>query len=126
MNETKNATRHAEFEAIDVALSWINDNQHGDFVKVFAKTEVWVNVEPCIQCASALQMLGFIKVFYGCANERFGGCGSVLDVCATDFRFPKFQLVGGIRAEEAISLLKEFYRAENPNAPCPKSKLGRK
>ena len=126
MNETKNATRHAELEAIDVALHWINENESGDYKRIFCKTEVWVNVEPCIQCASALQMLGFIKVFYGAANDRFGGCGSVLDVCRSDDRFAPFELVGDIRSEEAISLLKDFYRGENPNAPCPKSKAGRK
>jgi len=126
VNETKNATRHAELEAIDVALHWINENESGDYKRIFCKTEVWVNVEPCIQCASALQMLGFIKVFYGAANDRFGGCGSVLDVCRSDDRFAPFELVGDIRSEEAISLLKDFYRGENPNAPCPKSKAGRK
>ena len=128
VNETKNATRHAELEAIDGALMWIEKNKNyvGDYAQVFAKTEVWVNVEPCIQCAGALQMLGFARVFYGCANERFGGCGSVLDVCKADQRFPPLQLKGGIRADEAIELLKDFYRCENPNAPNPKSKEGRK
>lgn len=93
---------------------------------MFRRTEVWVNVEPCIQCAGALQILGFARVFYGCANERFGGCGSVLDVCRTDKRFPPLEILGGIRAEEAIDLLKDFYRCENPNAPNPKPKIGRK
>lgn len=127
MNETKNATRHAELEAIDSALLWIETNRSGtNYTEVFAKTEVWVNVEPCIQCAGALQMLGIARVFYGCANERFGGCGSVLDVCERDRRFPPFQVQGGIRADEAIDLLKQFYRCENPNAPNPMSKEGRK
>ena len=31
-------------------------------------------------CASALRQMGIKQVFYGCANERFGGCGSVLGV----------------------------------------------
>ena len=31
-------------------------------------------------CASALRQMGIKRVFYGCANERFGGCGSVLEV----------------------------------------------
>lgn len=126
VNETKNATRHAEFEAIDSALLWIEKNKIESYAQVFAKTDVWVNVEPCIQCAGALQMLGFARVYYGCANERFGGCGSVLDVCAKDQRFRPLELHGGIRSNEAIQLLKEFYRCENPNAPNPKSKEGRK
>lgn len=71
-------------------------------------------------------MLGFGSVFYGCANERFGGCGSVLNVSGIDERFQSLRIEGGIRADEAIELLKEFYRCENPNAPNPKSKEGRK
>lgn len=127
VNETKNATRHAELEAVDSALLWIEKNQSiSDHTQVFPETEVWVNVEPCIQCAGALQMLGFSRIFYGCSNERFGGCGSVLDVCKIDTRFQPFLVQGGIRAEEAIDLLKTFYRCENPNAPNPKSKEGRK
>jgi tRNA(Arg) A34 adenosine deaminase TadA len=45
-----------------------------------ADTTLYVTVEPCIMCASALRQMGIKRVFYGCANERFGGCGSVLGV----------------------------------------------
>ena len=31
-------------------------------------------------CASALRQMGIQEVYYGCGNERFGGCGSVLGV----------------------------------------------
>ena len=31
-------------------------------------------------CASALRQMGIKEVYYGCGNERFGGCGSVLGV----------------------------------------------
>ena len=36
--------------------------------------------EPCIMCAAALSLLRLQRVVFGCANERFGGCGSVLAV----------------------------------------------
>lgn len=29
-------------------------------------------------CASALRQLGIKEVFYGCENERFGGCRGVI------------------------------------------------
>ena len=38
--------------------------------------------EPCIMCAGALSLLRLRRVVYGCANDRFGGCGSVLAVHA--------------------------------------------
>ena len=33
-----------------------------------------------MMCASALRQMGIKEVFYGCENEKFGGCGSVLGV----------------------------------------------
>lgn len=41
---------------------------------------LYVTVEPCIMCASALRQLGIHEVYCGCLNERFGGCGGVLGV----------------------------------------------
>ncbi len=31
-------------------------------------------------CAGALSLLGFGRVYYGCSNDRFGGCGSILPI----------------------------------------------
>lgn len=31
-------------------------------------------------CSSALRQLGIREVYFGCGNDRFGGCGSVLGV----------------------------------------------
>jgi tRNA(Arg) A34 adenosine deaminase TadA len=47
---------------------------------IFKTTDLYVTVEPCIMCASALRQLEVKRVFFGCANQRFGGCGSVLNV----------------------------------------------
>jgi tRNA-specific adenosine deaminase 2 len=68
-------------------------------------------------CASALARLGVSAVYYGCSNEKFGGCGSVGPSLLQD-RVSTVR--GGIRAEEAVRLLKGFYDQENPFAPCPK------
>ena len=104
--------------------------------------DVYVNVEPCIQCCAALLHLGPPRaVFYGCANDRFGGCGSVINVpellgfhnleeCSQKSKPcidpDKCILIsGGHRSEEAIELLKTFYKGENLNAPIDKRKSAR-
>lgn len=73
------ATRHAELEAIDAILS---DKELTPRISAYplATTTLYVTVEPCIMCASALRQMGIKAVFYGCGNDRFGGCGSVLGV----------------------------------------------
>ncbi|KAK2703277.1 tRNA-specific adenosine deaminase 2-like [Artemia franciscana] len=119
VNETKNATRHAEMICIDQVVSYCQQ-KNLDIGEVFKNVDVWVTVEPCIMCASALQQLKIRSVYYGCSNDRFGGCGSVLDVASVSDSFPN--VVKGLRELEAINLLKDFYKGENPNAPNPKRK----
>lgn len=84
VNETKNATRHAELVAIDQVKLW-SENRGLCFEDVVRNCHLYVTVEPCIMCASALRYLHVSKVVFGCANERFGGCGSILNVHTDDY-----------------------------------------
>jgi len=78
------ATRHAELEAIDDILSnpslTPQDATVSGYPYLLKDTILYVTVEPCIMCASALRQLGIREVYYGCENGKFGGCGSVLGV----------------------------------------------
>ncbi|KAI0366199.1 tRNA specific adenosine deaminase [Pilatotrama ljubarskyi] len=146
-NQLRNATRHAELEAIDEILA---DKQLTPSVTAYplSETTLYVTVEPCIMCASALRQMGIKEVFYGCDNDRFGGCGSVLGVNNASARFyfsvaayrrnalthryslphpkhPGYRAVGGYLRDEAIMILRRFYITENTNAPVPKSKANR-
>ena len=171
VNKRKNPTAHAEI----VCIEEINREHDEEF---FRDAVVYVNCEPCIMCASALQQLKVKGIFYGCSNPRFGGCGSVLDVvrsgdqircgqiddaeaCGGEAQQSKTEascsdakqgeteasgseaeqskspsgneaqqskcpfVSSGHREEEAIALLKEFYKGENPNAPEEKRKPAR-
>ena len=76
VNETRNATRHAEINAVDTV------EQHAAVTgeqscSIYPRLSVYCNVEPCIMCAAALARLWVAAVYYGCSNEKFGGCGSV-------------------------------------------------
>uniref|UniRef100_A0A8B9Q5T5 CMP/dCMP-type deaminase domain-containing protein n=1 Tax=Apteryx owenii TaxID=8824 RepID=A0A8B9Q5T5_APTOW len=83
VNETKNATRHAEMVAIDRVLEWCQQSNKV-YEEVFPKTVLYVTVEPCIMCAAALRLMSILWLIYGCQNERFGGCGSVLNIASGD------------------------------------------
>ncbi|EIM85498.1 cytidine deaminase-like protein [Stereum hirsutum FP-91666 SS1] len=125
-NELRNATRHAELEAIDAILADpVLTPEHKPYP--LSDTVLYVTVEPCIMCASALRQMGIKEVFYGCANERFGGCGSVLGVNAglVHPKHPAYKATAGYCREEAIMVLRRFYITENTNAPAPKSKSNR-
>ena len=136
VNITKNATRHGEMIAIDQVKRYceLNGLRYRD---VFRECSLYVTVEPCIMCAAALRLLYIPKVVYGCANERFGGCGSILNVHSDIYDGTPtessngdplpgkpFDSLSGIYAEHAIDLLQRFYLQTNPNAPSPKIKKG--
>jgi tRNA-specific adenosine deaminase 2 len=57
-------------------------------------------------------------VYYGCPNDKFGGCGSILSLhlgSEEAQRGKGYKCRGGIMAEEAVSLFKCFYEQGNPN-----------
>lgn len=113
VNDSSNATRHAEFECMDMVLEYCSKNglKHEE---VFPLVSVVVTVEPCIMCAASLYEFGVKEIIYGCENDRFGG-KTVVDV--SEFYEKDISITGGIRSDEAMALLKEFYKGKNPSAP---------
>lgn len=74
-------------------------------------------------CASALRQLGVPVCYYGCGNDRFGGCGSVLSVHkGPPYDLPAIECHSGLYKKEAIMLLRRFYVGENTRAPDSKKK----
>lgn len=147
VNETKNASRHAEIECIDQLVEFctaknvsaairdddggdgdqpLDDNANIDCAvngRFWSRVTFYVTVEPCIMCARALRLLSVRRVLYGCNNERFGGCGSVFRVhCDEHIAGAPLNSAVALDRDRAIDLLKQFYAGENPNAPVPKKK----
>ncbi|KAI3869088.1 hypothetical protein MKX03_005030 [Papaver bracteatum] len=130
-NETRNATRHAEMEAADYFLEqWQKDGLSKKEIGMrFSKCHLYVTCEPCIMCAAAISILGIKAVYYGCANDKFGGCGSILSLHSRNIDHLLcggasemkgcFTCKGGVMASKAVSLFRSFYEQGNPNAPKP-------
>lgn len=122
VNETKNATRHAEINCIDQVYDFCNKHDL-DLSNVFFELSVYVTVEPCIMCLAALYDLKVKSIIFGCKNDRFGG-QTVFNVANISNTVTTVK--GGHRATEAMELLKEFYKGTNPNAPPSKAKTKEK
>eukprot|EP00933_Yihiella_yeosuensis_P075103 TRINITY_DN84290_c0_g1_i1.p1 TRINITY_DN84290_c0_g1~~TRINITY_DN84290_c0_g1_i1.p1 ORF type:complete len:201 (-),score=49.89 TRINITY_DN84290_c0_g1_i1:12-614(-) len=126
-NRSRNGTRHCEFVASEALLE-----QEGGR-EALRDSILYVTLEPCIMCAGALQHLGVPEVVFGAPNTRFGGCGGVFSVHrlkagaqdrpnvsgadAPRCALSGFSCKGGVLADEAVDLLREFYATGNPNAP---------
>lgn len=128
VNETKNATRHAEMVAIDDMVANLRQSQKTSPEEVkeyFSHLICYVTVEPCIMCLSALRELGVTESVYGCKNDRFGGT-----TLLWTREFQRTDRPGLLvrqsedekDAEVAMTLLKTFYAGENPAAPVPKKR----
>ena len=102
-----------------------HDGEPGD--NPLLSTTLYVTIEPCLMCASALRQIGIKRVVFGAGNERFGGNGSVLPLnSSSHLSFsPPYEAVGGYLREEAIMILRQFYITENTKAPKPKNKARR-
>ncbi|PLW09235.1 hypothetical protein PCASD_26501, partial [Puccinia coronata f. sp. avenae] len=111
-NETKNACLHAEFDAIEKLTMVIPADQIG-----WNSIKLYVTVEPCLMCSSALRQIGINLVYFGCSNDRFGGCGGVVSIHNNPNLIFSQALIafGGYRRQEAIILLRKFYITENTN-----------
>lgn len=96
----------------------------------------YVTVEPCIMCAAALAVLPIGRVVFGAANDKFGGCGSVMrlhdgfgadgrggadspvDVVPHTPPLPAFAVRGGVLRDDAVALLQSFYSRGNMRGAC--------
>jgi len=91
-------------------------------VSELSQCHLYVTCEPCIMCAAALAQVGIGRVVFGCRNDKFGGCGSILRMNEKQADSRGYPIVSGILEKQAINLLRSFYNRENFNAPDSKRK----
>lgn len=137
-NRTLNGTRHAEFLAIASLLSPTplpasvspNDPPKSESYRpnytadILPECDLYVTVEPCVMCASLLRQFGIRKVYFGAANDRFGGTGGVLSIHDCGAVDPAYEVSGGWLREEAIMMLRRFYVQENGKGEFPLNLFG--
>jgi tRNA-specific adenosine deaminase 2 len=136
-NASLNATRHAELVAIDrVLLPSAGGGGRGAAAAAAAaaatlrRCELYVTVEPCIMCAAALAEVRIGRVFFGCGNDRFGGCGSVLRLHESGALPPPpacgaYPCTGGVLADEGVAMLRRFYSRGNAKIAKPQRRVSR-
>ena len=105
-NLLKDPTAHAEILAITQAAEHLKHDRLLD-------AELYVTIEPCVMCIGALIHARVKKITYGAPNEKYGGCGSVIDVLKGNWNH-KIEIERGVLENEAASLLREFFRSKRP------------
>jgi len=96
-------TAHAEI----IALRQAGESQKGWRLN---GAVLYVTMEPCPMCAGALLQSRVERVVYGVDDPKAGAAGTLLNI----LQFPGFnhavKITGGVLADEAAALLKEFFR----------------
>ena len=74
-------------------------------------TTLYVTLEPCAMCASAMVHARVARLVYGAADPRAGAAGSVFDIVRHPALNHRLEVDGGVRVEECGALLRSFFAA---------------
>jgi len=95
-------TAHAEVEALRAAGRALGSYRLTD-------TTLYVTLEPCVMCASAIVHARVRRVVFGAWDPRAGGVGSLIDVLTLPGLNHRVDALGGVLVEECEAVLKEFF-----------------
>ena len=101
ITETLNdPTAHAEMQAITMAT-----NTFGG--KYLENCSLYVTMEPCSMCASALNWAQIAKIIYGAGDPKRG-----FSLYSPSLLHPKTEVVSGILDTECSVIVKDFFKSK--------------
>jgi tRNA(adenine34) deaminase len=101
-------TAHAEIEALRAGARVIGSYRLND-------TTLYVTLEPCVMCASALVQARVRRVVFGAFDPQAGGAGSLIDVFKLAGPKARVDVFGGVLADECGTLLRDFFEQRRAN-----------
>jgi len=102
VEEKKNPLAHAEMLAIQDAV-----DQFGD--KFLEDCDLYVTLEPCPLCASAISLTRLRRVYFGAYDPKSGGTEHGPRIFEHDTCHHKPEVYGGICEQECAALLTTFF-----------------
>ncbi len=95
-------TAHAEIEALRAGGRVLGSYRLTD-------TTLYVTLEPCAMCASAIVHARVRRVVFGAWDPRAGAAGSIVDIFALQGLNHRVDVFGGVLMEECGGLLRQFF-----------------
>ena len=94
---------HAEVQALRDAGSRVGNYRLLD-------STLYVTLEPCPMCASALIHARVARVVFGAYDPKSGAAGSLFDLLPPDERFNhRMECYGGVLESECSAMLRDFF-----------------
>ncbi|MBB3228639.1 tRNA(adenine34) deaminase [Luteibacter sp. Sphag1AF] len=97
-------TAHAEIQALRAGGQALSNYR-------FPGATLYVTLEPCAMCSMAMVHARIGRVVYGATDPKTGAAGSVFDTLISDRHNHRVIAEGGLDAERASTMLREFFRA---------------
>lgn len=97
-------TAHAEIEALRAGARALGTYRLNG-------TTLYVTLEPCVMCASAIIHARVSRVVFGAWDPKAGAAGSTVDVFALPSMNHRVDVFGGVLHEECAQLLSGFFAA---------------
>lgn len=72
---------------------------------------LYVTLEPCAMCVGAIVQARISRLVFGAYDPRAGAVGSVIDLADSAAFNHRFEVNGGVLAEECGLLLSDFFRS---------------
>ena len=99
----KDATAHAEMLALTQAEAAVGDWRLTD-------CDLYVTKEPCVMCAGAIVHARIHRVIFGCADDRGGAAGSILNVLQMPTLNHRSDISSGVLQNECATILQDFFK----------------
>lgn len=98
-----NISHHAEIQALTAASKALGNYR-------LENCDVYITLEPCAMCASALIQARIRRVIYGASETKTGAAGSVINLFTNQQLNKHTAIIGGVLANESTQLLQDFFR----------------
>jgi tRNA(adenine34) deaminase len=108
---TCDPTAHAEIIALREGAKQLNNYR-------LLNTTLYVTLEPCAMCASAIVHARVQRVVFGAYDPRAGAAGSVFNIFAAKQLNHQVNYTGGILTDECSTLLKNFFQQKREKKQC--------
>ena len=95
---------HAEIVALRGAADALGNHR-------LTEATLYVTLEPCVMCVGAIAQARVSRVVFGAYDPKAGALGSVEDLSTSKALNHRFEVNGGVLAEECGDLLKAFFEA---------------
>ncbi|MCY3833771.1 MAG: tRNA adenosine(34) deaminase TadA [Chloroflexi bacterium] len=96
-------TAHAEIIAMRAAAAALGSWRLDDVT-------LYCTLEPCAMCAGAMVLARLPRLVYGAIDPKAGAAGSIFDLTRHHRLNHRLHVDGGLYADEAASLIREFFR----------------